>query len=226
MKVGLLLYGLLWFILGNPIVAMIVVLILLYAADRRFIGMFPSVFRPWKLQRKLKQALREVRERPFDVSAKQECARLYMEKKRWKEAAELLEAVLPSMGHSAEVHCDLGICLLGLGEVEAGEAYLMKALKRNPRVRYGEPYLHLAEAYMGRDTGRAVEWLKHFHDANTSSCESHYRLGRLYESLGRKREAAEAYEEALEVYRSLPNYKRRSERRWALFAAIRKMIST
>lgn len=225
MKFGLLLYGLLWMILGNPIIAIIVLLIILYAVDRRFVGMFPNVFRPWQLKRRLRKALRDVRERPFDVSAKQECARLYMEKKRWKEAARLLEEMLPNMDHSAEVHCDLGISLLQLGDVKTGEEHIRKALKINPRVRYGEPYLRLAEAYIGKDLKRAVEWLEHFREANTSSCESHYRLGRLYGALDRNREAKDAYEEAVEVYRSLPKYKRRTERRWALLAWVRKRMT-
>jgi len=223
MKLGLL-FGLLWVILGNPFVAFLVLLLLLYFLDRSFLGFFPSVTHPIRRQRRLSRALQDIRERPFDVSAKQEAARLYMEKKRWADARRLLEDIMPVMEHSAEVRCDLGICRIKTGDAEQGERDLREALRMNPRVRYGEPYLRLAEAIAPVNTERAVEALKQFGDAHSSSCELYYRLGRLYASLGRAREAKEAYREAVEVYRALPKYKKKTERRWALLAAARGAV--
>jgi tetratricopeptide (TPR) repeat protein len=223
MKLGLL-FGLLWLLLGNPFVAMIVILLLLYFVDRRFIGIFPSLFRPIQRSRRLSRALQDIRERPFDVSAKQEAARLYMEKKRWPEALRLLEEMMPVMEQSAEVYCDLGICHVKTGDLEQGEREIRQALAMNPRVRYGEPYLRLAEALAVVDSARAIQVLQSFRDAHSSSCELYYRLGRLYESLQRKGEAKEAYKEALEVYRALPRYKRKTERRWVLLSALRNSV--
>lgn len=224
MKIGLL-FGLLWVLLGNPFVAILVLLLLLYVLDRNFVGLFPSFIKPIKRNRRLSRALQEIRERPFDVSAKQEAARLYMEKKRWGEARRLLEDIAPAMEQSAEVHCDLGICRLKTGDLEQGEQAILRALSMNPRVRYGEPYQRLAEAYASVDPERAVALLGQFQDANSSSCELYCRLGSLYGLLGRKQEAKGAYAEAVQVYRSLPKYKRKSERRWALLAALKKVIS-
>jgi len=219
-----LLFGLLWFLFGSPFVAIILVLLLLYALDRRFVGLFPSVTRPFKRNRALSRALQDIRERPFDVSAKQEAARLYMEKKRWSEARRLLESILPAMDHSAEVLCDLGICQLKTGSLQEGERTLHKALEINPRVRYGEPYLRLAEALAPIDSERAAEALRRFAGMNSSSSELYYRLGRLYAALGRKQQAKAAYQEAIDIYRSLPKYKRKTERRWALLAAWRRAV--
>ena len=220
MKLGLL-FGLLWLLLGNPFVAVLVLLLLLYVLDRSFLGFFPSFLKPLRRNRRLARALQDIRERPFDVSAKQEAARLYMEKKRWAEARRLLEDIMPVMEHSAEVRCDLGICRVKTGDVAQGEKDLAEALAMNPRVRYGEPYLRLAEALAPTDVERAVAALHRFKEANSSSCELYYRLGRLYESLGRKADAKQSYREAVDVYRALPKYKRKSERRWALLSAVR-----
>ncbi|MCI3923915.1 tetratricopeptide repeat protein [Paenibacillus sp. TRM 82003] len=224
MKLGIL-FGLLWLLLGNPFVAILVLLLVLYFVDRQFIGLFPSVTRPLKRNRRLKAALQDIRERPFDLSAKQEAARLYMEKRRWSEARRLLEDLMPAMPQSAEARCELGICRVKTGELELGEQDIREALEMNPRVRYGEPYLRLAEALAPVDSERAIEVLKQFGDANSSSCELYYRLGRLYETLGRKEQAKEAYREARDVYRALPKYKRKTERRWALFAALRGTVT-
>lgn len=223
MKLGLL-FGLLWVLLGNPFIAILVLLLLLYFVDRSFVGLFPSITRPFKRNRRLARALQDIRERPFDVSAKQEAARLYMEKKRWADARRLLEEIMPVMEQSAEVHCDLGICRVKTGDLEQGERNIEQALRMNPRVRFGEPSLRLAEALAPVDVERAVAMLRQFQDANSSSCELYYRLGRLYETLGRKQDAKAAYLEALDVYRVLPKYKRKMERRWALFALVRNII--
>jgi len=224
MKIGLL-FGLLWLLLGNPIVAILVLLLAVYLIDRRFVGLFPSVVKPFRRSRQLARALQDVRERPFDVSAKLEAARLYMEKRRWNDALALLEDTMPAMEQSAEALCSLGICFVKTGRLEEGERRIAEALRLNPRVRYGEPYLRLAEAFAGVDDERAVDALRRFQDANSSSCELHYRLGRLYESLGRNADARAAYREATAVYRALPKYKRRTERRWALLAAARNAVA-
>lgn len=218
------LFGIVWWITGNPFVAILVLLVILYFLDRRFIGLFPSVTKPFKRSRQLRRALADIRLRPFDVSAKQEAARLFMEKRRWEDARKLLEEIAPAMEHSAEVLCDLGICELKSGRLEEGERHLQEALAINSRVRYGEPYLRLAEALAAHRSEQALEALTSFQSVHSSSCELYYRLGRLYEMLGRKSEAKSAFREAAEVYRALPRYKRKSERRWVLLAWARRTV--
>ena len=223
MKIGIL-FGLLWLLLGNPFVAILVLLLLVYVLDRSFFGFFPSVTKWLARRRRLARALMEVKERPFDVSAKREAARLYMEKKRWEDARRLLEEVVPVMENSPEALCELGICRIKTGDLEQGERDIEAALRMNPRVHYGEPHLRLGEALAPVDPERALAALERFKDANSSSCELYFRLGRLYESLDRKHEAKASYREAVEVYRALPRYKRRSERRWALLSSVRNAV--
>ena len=42
------LFVFLFWLIGNPFVAILVMLILLYLLDRRFVGLTPSVFKPLK----------------------------------------------------------------------------------------------------------------------------------------------------------------------------------
>jgi tetratricopeptide (TPR) repeat protein len=180
------------------------------------------VTRPFKLNRRLARAKQEIRIRPFDVSAKLEAARILMEKRRWHEALPLLQDASERMDQSAETLCELGICELKTGSVQDGERHIHEALEMNPRVKYGEPYLRLAEANASTQPDRALQALEQFRGIHSSSCELYYRLGRLYTQLGKKQEANNAYKEAAEVYRSLPKYKRKSERRWAMLAFLRR----
>ncbi|MCS7462213.1 tetratricopeptide repeat protein [Paenibacillus doosanensis] len=220
-----LLFFLLTWLTGSPIVAIIVLLIVFYALERRFIGLTPSVTKPIRQSRRLSKLRQELRLSPHQTSAKLDAARILMEKKRYREAAELLEQVFAVMEDSAEVRAELGICRLKLGELQEGERLILEAFEMNPRVKYGEPYLRLAEAWADREPAKAIHYLETFGSVNSSSCEAYYRLGRLYGRLGDKEKARGAYRETVELYRGLPKYRRRFERRWALLARYYSMTN-
>ncbi|MED4601140.1 tetratricopeptide repeat protein [Paenibacillus validus] len=213
-----LIFSLLWWLTGNPFVALLVLLIVLYVLERRFIGLTPSLFKPLQRIRRLSRLRDELRMSPHHTSTKLEIARIYMEQKKYDAAFELLEDVRRIMDDSADVLSESGICQLKRGHREDGEALIRRALDINPRVKYGEPYLRLGEAYAATDPEKAVGYLEKFREVNSSSCEAYYRLGLLYKELGREEEARRAFRETVELYRGLPKYKRRFERRWALLA--------
>ncbi|WP_282936797.1 tetratricopeptide repeat protein [Paenibacillus sp. RC67] len=217
----LLLFVALTWLTGSPIIALIVLLIVFYALERRFIGLTPSIFKPIQRARRLSRLRQELRLNPHQTSAKLDVARLLMERNQYREAAELLEQISTVMEDSADVRAELGVCKLKLGHLEAGEQLLLEAVELNPRVKYGEPYLRLAEAWADRDPGKAIRYLQTFGSVNSSSCEAYYRLGQLYTRLGQKEEARRAYRETVELYRGLPKYRRRFERRWAMLARLK-----
>jgi tetratricopeptide (TPR) repeat protein len=218
------LFALLVYITGNPFLALIVLLVILYALDRRFIGLSPSLTRPFRLSRKMSRLQQDIKLSPHDTSAKLELARVYIEKKRYGDAGVLLDSILPVMDQSADVHFELGLCRLKLGKLEDGRRLMEQALELNPRVRYGEPYFRLAEALAPSSPAEAVHCIERFREVQSSSCEAYYRLGRLYEAMGRKEDAKAAYREVRVVYRSLPAYSRRLQRRWAVLAAWKSML--
>jgi len=214
----LLIFGLLFYVFGNPIIALIVVLILLYFLDRRFIGIFPSVLRPFRLIGRSSRLKRELALNPHDTQTRHELARLLIERRKFAEAEPYLRAVLNVKDDSADVRCELGWTLIRLGQTAEGEKLIREALDMDPKAKYGEPYLQLGETLADSRPEEAIGCLERFREIHSSSCEGYYRLGRLYRKLGRKREAKDAFHEALNVYRMLPKYKRRQERRWAMLA--------
>ncbi|UJF31665.1 tetratricopeptide repeat protein [Paenibacillus hexagrammi] len=214
----ILIFSLLLYLTGNPIIAIIVLLIIIYVLDRRFVGLTPSFVRPFRLSRRASRLRQDLHANPHDTSAKLELARILLEKKKYSEAAQLLEQTLIVMEDSAEVHAELGLCRLQTGDLAQGEQLMIKALELNPRVKYGEPYLRLGEALAGSAPEKAVAYVERFREVHSSSVEAYYKLGQLYQKLGRAADAKRAYREAIDIYRGLPKYSRKQQRRWALLA--------
>ncbi|NGQ95130.1 tetratricopeptide repeat protein [Brevibacillus sp. SYP-B805] len=212
------LFSLLFWITGNPFLALFLLLVILYFLDMRYVRLLPDLFRPLRLNSRLAKLRQQLRVNPHDTSAKWEAARILMEQRRYPEALAYLEEIRSVVDDSAEFLCEYGICLLKTGEKEIGEEWIRKALSLNPRVKYGEPYLHLAEAFAREDVSKALAYLQELKGLHSSSAEVCYRLGQLYQRLGQKEEAHAAYREAIDVYKGLPAYKKRTERRWALLA--------
>jgi tetratricopeptide (TPR) repeat protein len=221
----LFIFFILWRLTGNPILAVLVLLVILYFIDRRFIGLTPSLSRPFKRNRRLKQIKFELLTQPHNTSGKLEAAWLLIEKKEYTQALHYLEEVHRILDDSAEAAYATGLCYLKLGDLEQGEKWVLQSLVINPRVRYGEPYLRLGEALAMVQPEKALNYLQQFREVHSSSCEAYYRLGQLYERIGRKAESRATYQETLDIYHGLPKYKRKSERRWALRAWLKKRQS-
>jgi tetratricopeptide (TPR) repeat protein len=221
----LFIFILLWRLTGSPILAILVLLVVLYFIDRRFIGLIPSLSRPFKRNRRLKQIKFELMSHPHNTTGKLEAAWLLIEKKRYKEALVYLDGVHRILDDSAEACYASGLSHLKLGHLEQGEKWVLQSLSINPRVRYGEPYLRLGEALAVVQPKKALLYLQQFREVHSSSCEAFYRLGQLYERMGSKAEARLIYQETLDIYHGLPKYKRRTERRWAIKAWFKKIQS-
>lgn len=212
------LFVLLWWMFQNPLIAILLFFILLYFIDRRFVGLFPSLTKPLRTRRRIAALKQTLGLNPHDTSAKTELARLLIERKNFKEAMPYLREARKKTGDTADMLYDIGLCELEAGNQAEGERMILEALDKNPKVRYGEPYLKLGEHFMSTDKDKALRYLEKFSDIHSSSCATYYHLGTLYQQLGRKEEAKQAFREVREIYRTLPKYKKKSERRWYLLS--------
>lgn len=192
--------------------------------DRRFVGVFPSVTKPFKRARAISKLRRQIAVSPSDVSSRHELARLLLERRKYGEALKLLETMESSLEDSAEFWDDIGSARLHTGSIAQGETDIVRALQINPRVKYGRPYLRLAEAFRDSDREKALHYLEQFHAIHSSSSEAFYLLGYMYQSLGRAQDAKKSYQESMDVYRSLPKYKKRQERKWAVRSWFRNLF--
>ncbi|WP_223066720.1 tetratricopeptide repeat protein [Paenibacillus caui] len=219
----ILIFTFIWWLVGNPFLAIIIFLVILYALDRRFVGIFPSLGKPLKRMRSISRLRQQISLSPHDVSSKRELARLLMERKKYREAAALLEEVLAYSEDSAEFWADFGEAAIGLGDLQEGEQRMLKALQLNDRVKYGQPYLKLAAAFKAKDSAKAIKYAEQFRRIQSSSSEAYYLLGTVYHALSQKNEARAAFTESITVYRLLPKYKKRQERGWALRSFFKRL---
>ena len=218
-------FSFLWYIFGNPFIAILVLLLILYMLDRRYVGLTPSMVKPFQRMKRISKLKQELNANPHDLSTKHELSRLLIERGKYEEARKWLEPMQDRMEHSAEFWDDLGTCYMYLGEPERGEAAIQKALELNPRVKYGQPYLRLARFYARSDKQRALESLKAFGSIHSSSCEMYYRMGCIYAEMDRKEEAKASWEEAIRLYHALPKYMKRKERSWMIKSRLKAMYS-
>lgn len=218
------LFVFLFWLIGNPFVAILVMLILLYLLDRRFVGLTPSVFKPLKRMSRIKKLRQQINLSPNDVSSKHELARLLIERKKYSEALHWLVPLQPVLEDSAEYWDDLGICYLNGGDEGKGVASTLRALELNPRVKYGAPYLRLAAHFANGRTDQALAYLQAFQEINSSSCEAYDQQASIYKQLGNAQEARRSTEEGLRIYSMLPRYKKRQERKWAVRLLFKKLL--
>ena len=138
-----LLSSLIWFLTGNPLLALAILAGIYLYADRRYIGLLPDFTRPFKRRRHMARLAATIRANPADANAQLELGAFHLERGAASRALPLLEKARERNPDSARLHFLLGAAYRRLGRnAEAREA-LEKAVILNPKVAYGEPYYHL-----------------------------------------------------------------------------------
>ncbi|WP_339315560.1 tetratricopeptide repeat protein [Paenibacillus sp. FSL R10-2734] len=214
---------LLFRLVGNPFLAIFILLLILYFLDRRYVGIFPSITKPFKRMRQISKLRTTISLNPNDVSSKFDLARSLAERKKYREAKDLLLQIEDRYEQSAEYWVELGHVNLKLGALEEGEAQMLHGLEINRKARYGQPYLWLAETFRHTNHDKALHYVTQYQEIQSSSSEAYYLAGSMYKALGRSEDAKRAFEESTAVYRSLPKYKKRQERGWALRSFFAKL---
>lgn len=132
MLIKFLIFGLLWRIVGNPFIAILILLVILYFLDRRYVGVFPSFTKPLKRMRNISRLRQQLAMSPNEVSSKLELARLLIERKRYSEAHALLLELERPYEQSAEYWEALGTTELHLGNIEKANVIFCKPSRSTP----------------------------------------------------------------------------------------------
>jgi len=212
------LFVLLSWITGNPLLALLAILLMSAGAYGYLTGRIFRLPRAVTRSRTIRELERAVRTNPHDAAARADLGRLLVEARRHREAVPHLEMAAARMPEVAETLYYLGAARLGAGDRDEGQPLIEEALARDPRLRYGEPHLTLGDYYLDRDPARAVPYLEELTALNVSSVEGRYKLARAYLAIAEPERARRALDDAIETYRGSPAFRRREERLWRLRA--------
>ncbi len=163
----------------------------------------------------------QVQLNPANATARAQLAEIWLAKRRPRRAIPLLEQALARDTSSAELHYLLGLAHLRAGHPKQALEPLAEALARDPKVRYGSAYLAIGDALTQvKRLDEATEAYERYLKINTSSVEAYYKLSGVRERTGDIKGARQARDEALDTFRVLPRFQRRSQLTWWLRAKL------
>jgi tetratricopeptide (TPR) repeat protein len=173
----------------------------------------------------------EIEVNPSNMMATRDLARLYLERKRPKQAIFLIEKTRQRMAEStrhpqgslddAELLFQLGVAKLKCGEPEAALEPLVAAIAIAPEVGRGDPYLVAGDALakLGR-WEEAEDSYERFIRKNTSSVQAYVKLARARSKRKDEAGSKDAITQGKQTWGVLPSFKRRHEWPWYLAALV------
>ena len=211
---------LLWIILssltGRPILSAVVLLAVAWAVERYTVGVLPSPFRAlarWQRAAKLERVLQS---NPHDRRARLELADLWVARRRYAAAAEVLKPNLSAGDDDVKTLTTLGVAYLGAGDAARGELLLDEAAKQEVGHQMGTIDLERGRFRLARgDLPGAISALERLRQARPGTVEGRVLLARALDLSGRDGEGALMREEAWKEYAVAPGFQQRRERLWA-----------
>lgn len=214
------LYMLLSLLTGNPFLALVILLLIFFLAERRFVGILPDVFQPWRRANRVRQLKKEVQVNPADAEAFLELGETYFRQGKYRQALSFLENASGKMAGHPLFHFYLGASSYHLGKIEEGKRQIEKAAEINPKASLGEPYVYLIRIYLEeKQHGEKIEHL--FNQLlRYGSPRTFYQAGKLFLNAGDKERARRLFRETIENYEACRGALRRMYRRWAILSKI------
>lgn len=215
------LFYVLYWLTGNPLLALLVIVAVILAVDRTYLSFIPDPFKALRASSRIGELRKIVSMNPHDGRSLKELGVLLVEKGNFGKAVEYFRGAEAKMADDPEFNYYYGIAEARTGDISKGKGLVEKALQSSPGLKYGEPYLMMAEVYIDRrDYRNALPSLEKFVEIHSSSSRGFYRLGLVKMKLGMKDEGVAYLRKSIKAFKSAPLFKRRVDRKWALKARI------
>jgi Tetratricopeptide repeat len=221
-------YYLIWLVLptvialisANPVI--LVVGVVGWVARR----WLPDPYLFFKYSARIRSLDASVRANPANVTARRDLAVIWLAKRRPRKALPLVEQALVREPDSTELRYLLGECFLATGQWDKAVDAFITVLDREPRFRYGDPYLRAADALLALGRWQdAADGLEQYLKINRSSVEAYVKLASARRGEVDRAKAVAALDEARSVYRDLPRFQRRRQLGWYLRATVRRLVA-
>lgn len=212
-------------LLFNPLGALLLVIIIYIAIDRRFIGILPDIAAPYRKWRRLSALRGLTKANCLQADALYELGVLLVEKGETRQGLESLQRAESLMPDHPEIHYYLGRAFLSEGSLEEARISLEKALEINPKVKYGAPYVYLLEyaARKGDDDSRLQQYLEKVEEYG--SPEFCYKAGLILKRYGHKELARDMFSKAVVDLNNYPAFYRKKHRYWSFRARIQRFLT-
>lgn len=219
------LFSALWWLTGNPLLALCVLVVIGLAADRAFVGLLPDPLRGLRAWRRRTEMQRCIANNPLDGPCLLGLGRDAVERWKHRLARPLLQRALERMPDEVEARYFLGLAEIGCGDVEAGIDRIRGVLAEQPRYRFGEPWLEVGARLLsiGRNS-EAVEALRGFVQIQPGSVRGRYLLAIALARTGDRTAARQERRRAWEEFATLPRFRRKQDRRYAWRANPRRPL--
>jgi tetratricopeptide (TPR) repeat protein len=211
---------LLWIVLswltGSPVLAAVALLVAWWLGDRFTFRLLPDPLRFAGRWRRMAQLRSTLQVNPHDRRARFELAERLLETGRPREAAEVLRPNVEAGDEDARTAFVMGAALGRSGAPEQAERALAVAREKDPRFRAGELDLELGRQRLARgDHAGAREALLGLLAERPGTVEGRWLLARALDGLGDAAGARAVRDEAWREYVALPRFQRRHERPFA-----------
>ena len=171
--------------------------------------------------RRVRRLEEQLRVNPSNLVARRAVAELWMAWRQPLRALVHLAIARAREPDDLELRLLEGQCQARAGRHPDAADTLLIIVRRDPRFRYGEPALAAAASLTAmRRWPEAEEALRVGLAANSSCVEAHVRLAQLRDRQGDADGAARELRAARQLYRELPRFRRRHQRRWYLRALV------
>ncbi len=209
------LFYILTVITRNPLLALLVILLLYFFLDRRYIGLIPDFAGPFRTRREIARLKREVMLNPHNGQALSNLGRDLVRIKKYREGVEYLDRALEKMDDIPETQFYLGLGWLSLNNLDRASEHLEKAIELDRRYGYGEPHLRLGDYHTASNNlDQALKAYEDFTGIHTSSSEGFFKIGEIWLQKGDRQKAGEYYRNAMHAFKGSPPHKKRIDRPW------------
>lgn len=215
------LFWLLAWLLGNPLLAGLILLILFGGSYLLYSRRLFRWRQRWRDRATARQLEKTLAINPEDAKAHSDLGGLLARRGRFAEALPHLEKAIARCDDVPDTNFFLGWALLKEGSLEKGRRYIEAALAINPRFGYGEPRLRLGDSFFERrEYDEAIPHYEASREVHGSGMEAAAKLGECYVAVGEPEKAVTILREAVAVYRALPWFRKQEEQGWARKAKV------
>jgi tetratricopeptide (TPR) repeat protein len=219
----ILLYAIFRVFLENPFAALLLMVIAYAIIDRWYIGALPDFIKPISRWRKIAKLKRELEFNSTPGRTLYEIGALQVESGNMKEGLRNLEKAHDLIQEHPDIEYYLGVARIRMGALEIGKEALENALKLNPKIHYGFPYVYLLEYSLKRKEPQEqidVYMEKIFENGNP---RMYYEVGVIFQKEGYTEKAREMFRKVQVSFSSSPSFLRKQQRYYAIMSKFRRI---